>query len=456
MAAAPGADEDQKRRSAVPTRQPELRVSPDLAAAERLSDHFRTVRNRTEALAAPVSAEDAQVQSMPDVSPTKWHLAHTSWFFETFVLRDFDPGYDPADPRFAYLFNSYYDGEGDRQPRPDRGLITRPTLDEVRAYRARVTDRLSALLDAAETRDHWPQLAALVELGCHHEEQHQELILTDIKHVLAQNPFAPAYAAPYPKRVASAPDHRFVAFDGGAVEIGHDPDAPGFHYDNEGPRHTQMLTPFALGSRPITNGEYLAFIEDGGYRTPGPWLSDGWATVCAEGWRHPLYWRETGDGWQQFTLRGLQPINWDEPVCHLSFYEADAYASWAGARLPWEAELEVATAAARHDDANDLGSGRLHPAVAEDHGTGGSSGHGLAQLAGDVWEWTRSAYSPYPRFAPHAGTVGEYNGKFMCNQYVLRGGSCATPPGHWRPTYRNFFPAGARWQFSGLRLAKDL
>ena len=436
----------------MPHQKPSLSVSPGLERADALIDHLLSVRRRSDALAEPLSAEDAQVQSMPDVSPTKWHLAHTTWFFETFVLRDFDPAYTSVDPRAHFLFNSYYEGEGQRQPRPHRGLITRPSLDEVRTYRAQVTERLRAFLDHAATGPHWPQIAALVELGCHHEEQHQELILTDIKHVLAQNPFSPAYAPTYPKSVHSAPPLRFRAFDGGTIDIGRDSDAPGFAFDNEGPQHQQLLTPFALANRPVTNAEFYAFIQDGGYQRPEFWLSDGWSCSQAEGWRHPLYWDDADDSWAQFTLRGRQPINWDEPVCHLSYYEADAYAAWAGARLPWEAELEVAARTLPDDAAgNHMGSGRYHPAVAPDTGDDRP-----VQLWGDLWEWTRSPYAPYPRFQPHAGTVGEYNGKFMCNQFVLRGGSCATPPGHWRPTYRNFFPPSARWQFTGLRLAKDL
>jgi len=411
-------------------------------------DRYHEVRQRTDALAAPVSPEDAQVQSMPDVSPTKWHLAHTSWFFETFLLRACDPAYAPHDDRIHYLFNSYYEAEGPRQPRPLRGLITRPTLDEVRAYRAWVDERMDSLLAAASDRDDWPAIAALIELGCHHEEQHQELLLTDIKHVLAQNPFPPRYATPYPKAVAVAPALAWRRFDAGLYDIGHD--GEGFAFDNESPRHARHVAAFALATRPVTNGEYMEFIADGGYATPSLWLSNGWDWVQSAARRAPLYWDDRDGDWHVFTLYGRQPVHPHEPVCHLSLYEADAFATWAGARLPREEELE--TAAMDHAGSgpvNDLSSGRLHPAVAPD-------GDGLAQLVGDVWEWTGSAYLAYPGYTSPAGAVGEYNGKFMCDQTVLRGGSCATPPGHWRPTYRNFFPSDAQWQFTGLRLAKDV
>jgi len=428
-----------------------LPVSPQLLEARALESRFLSVRQRTEALAEPLSAEDAQVQSMPDVSPTKWHLAHTSWFFDTFLLRDLDPDYEPFDPDFHYLFNSYYEGEGERQLRPERGLISRPGLDRVMSYRARVSDRLGNLLGSLASREDWPAIAGLIELGCHHEEQHQELLLTDIKHVLSRNAFAPAYMHPYPKPVTIAPDLAWHAFPEGLREIGH----PGgdFAFDNETPRHKRYVHAFALASRPVTNGEFLAFIEDGGYETPALWLADGWDWVTSGNRHAPLYW-ECHDGqWRHFTLYGRQPVNWHEPVCHLTLYEADAFASWAGARLPREEELEIAMAGERDfGSIDDLGMGRLHPAVPRFE----NKQQRFAQLLGGVWEWTISAYAPFPGFCAHAGTVGEYNGKFMCDQYVLKGGSCLTPPGHARATYRNFFPADAQWQVSGLRLAKEV
>jgi len=412
---------------------------------------FAETRTTSTQLAAPLSPEDMLAQSMPDVSPTKWHLAHTSWFFDTFLLRDFDPDYRPFDDRFHYLFNSYYEAEGPRQPRPHRGLITRPSVAEILAYRAHVDAAVTRLADRCGEGD-WPRIAAIMELGCQHEQQHQELMLTDIKHVLFQNPFAPAYAKPYPKEVRAAAPLGFHNYAGGRLCIGHGGDS--FAFDNEGPRHERLLEPYRLGTRLITNAEYYEFVADGGYETPALWLSDGWAKVQEEGWRSPLYWHhDEADGWQMFTLRGRQPINWHEPVSNLSFFEADAFASWAGARLPLEAELEHAVQVQDSPGpVNDLSSGKLHPTRAPDP----TDACPVTQLAGDVWEWTRSAYEPYPRFKPLGGAIGEYNGKFMCNQFVLRGGSFATPAGHWRPTYRNFFPPDARWQFSGLRLAKDL
>ena len=425
--------------------------SSDAPSPAAVRARFLEVRRRTEDLAAPLSPEDAQVQSMPDVSPTKWHLAHTTWFFETLLLAGYDPDFAPFDPDFAYLFNSYYETLGARHPRPCRGLVTRPALTSIHAYRAAISERLCALLDSLAAHDDWPAIAALIELGCHHEEQHQELLLTDIKHVLAQNPLAPAYHAPPPAGTQPAPAMAWHRFDAGVYEIGHA--GEGFAYDNETPRHRRYVHDFALASRLVTNGEYRDFIDDGGYRDARLWLSDGWDWVRREGCSAPLYWSETEDGWQVFTLHGRQPLEEDEPVAHLSYFEADAFARWAGARLPREEELEIAaTTAIDPGPVNDLSSGRCHPAVA----TGDGSDARILQLQGDVWEWTQSAYAAYPGYRPAPGAVGEYNGKFMCNQYVLRGGSCATPAGHWRPTYRNFFPAHAQWQFSGVRLAKDL
>jgi len=377
-------------------------------------ERFLTVRARTEALAAPLSAEDMVVQSMPDVSPTKWHLGHTSWFFETFILQAFQPGYKVFDPAYNFLFNSYYNAVGERHPRPQRGLLTRPPLADVIAYRNHVSEAVQDWL--AKNDD--PKVLELIELGCHHEEQHQELLLTDIKHVLSCNPLKPAYySGPVPNREKAAP-LSFKPFKEGVYEIGHN--GKGFAFDCEGPRHKVYVQGFRLANRPASNAEYLEFIEDGGYANPDLWLSDGWAHINENNIACPAYWEKTRDGWEKFTLSGQHPLNLDAPVCHLSFYEADAFARWSGARLPSEAELEIAA--------------------------GGP---------GEVWQWTCSAFSPYPGFRAAEGAVGEYNGKFMSGQMVLRGGSLATPEGHWRPTYRNFFYPPDSWQFSGVRLARD-
>ncbi len=370
----------------------------------------------------------------------KWHLAHTSWFFETFVLVPGLPGYAPFDPAYRQLFNSYYVGVGERPPRPQRGLLSRPSLEEVWRYRRHVDHGVARLLERGPA----PQLLALTELGLHHEQQHQELILTDLKHHFSCNPLLPAYRpAPAVPLTASARPLCFVSFEGGLVDMGHE--GPGFGFDNESPRHRVWLEPFQLGERLVTEGEYLAFIEDGGYRRPALWLSEGWDACQQRQWQAPLYWRREGGAWQRYTLHGLQPVEPSAPVCHLSYYEADAYARWAGARLPTEAEWEHAARSAAHAPGTWLDDARFHPAPAAP---------GLSQLFGDCWEWTASAYLPYPGYRPPEGAVGEYNGKFMVNQMVLRGGSCATPRNHVRASYRNFFPAGARWQFSGVRLAR--
>jgi ergothioneine biosynthesis protein EgtB len=405
------------------------------ASEHRLSTAYEHVRQRTVHLAEPLTAEDCCAQSMPDASPVKWHLAHTTWFFETFILEPREPGFRPHDPAFRVLFNSYYNGVGAKHPRAQRGLLTRPTLAEVQAYRAIVDARMLRLLAAAPDD---AELAALVELGLQHEQQHQELILTDVKHLLSRNPLYPAYVdSPLP---ASGPVEplSWIDFDGGLAEIGHA--GGGFAFDNESPRHRQYLQPFALASRLVTNGEYLEFVEAGGYRDPALWLSDGWDLVANGTLAEPLYWVRDGDRLREFTLHGLQALDLARPVTHVSLYEADAYARWRGARLPTEAEWEFAARDAA------LTCGDLHPRAA------GSSG--LAQMFGECWQWTASSYAPYPGFAPAAGAIGEYNGKFMVNQYVLRGSSCATPHGHARASYRNFFPAGARWQFTGIRLAR--
>jgi ergothioneine biosynthesis protein EgtB len=411
------------------------------AGDESLAQAYARVRRATEALAEPLSAEDQQVQSMPDASPVKWHLAHTTWFFEEFLLSSSEPQFAPYHPRFGYLFNSYYEAVGARHPRPRRGLLTRPSLDEVMTWRADVDRRVVSLLD----RGIAPSAAAVLELGLNHEQQHQELVLTDVKHLLFQNPLRPAYR-PGPAAPSSpgAAPLRWVEHPGGQVEIGHD--GRGFAFDNEGPRHRVWLEPFRLASRLVTCGEYLDFIEDGGYQRSDLWLYAGWAAVQEQGWDAPLYWELDGARWTVFSLAGCRPIDPQEPVCHVSYFEADAFARWAGARLPSEAEWETVAAAAPPDGTT-AAARRFHPAPA--------GPAPFAQSAGDAWQWTRSAYGPYPRYEPAPGALGEYNGKFMCGQMALRGASCATPAGHSRPTYRNFFHPPDRWQFTGIRLARD-
>jgi ergothioneine biosynthesis protein EgtB len=417
---------------------------------EALLTRLFDVRATTEMLAAPLLPEDQVVQSMPDVSPTKWHRAHTTWFFETFILGPHAPGYQSVEPAYDYLFNSYYEQVGPRFPRPERGLLSRPTVNEIATYRTTVDRRLGEFLATADEAT-WSRVASLVELGTHHEEQHQELLLMDIKHVFSRNPLRPTYRhRPTPTAVPESLPRRWIEIDvDGVIEIG---DAgTGFAFDSEGPRHRVLVEPFRLADRLVTAGEWLEFMADGGYSRPELWLSEGWATVQLEQWQAPLYWEPDVDGWSLFTLAGQRPVAPAEPVVHTSFFEADAFARWAGARLPTEQEWEVASTRVGAGDApNDVSSGALHPCAAGPTPTGG-----IAQFAGDVWEWTASPYRPYPRFQAPPGAVGEYNGKFMCNQMVLRGGSCVTPVGHTRPTYRNFFPPSARWAFSGLRLAAD-
>ena len=423
---------------------PKVRPEPAPPGAESLAARYAEIRRLTEALCAPLAVEDYVIQSMPDASPAKWHLAHTSWFFETFVLAPAVPGYRAFHPRYAFLFNSYYNSVGARSPRPERGLLSRPTVTEVYDYRRHVDDEMLRLL-TRPLEGGRPSALPVVELGLNHEQQHQELLLTDIKHAFSRNPLGPVYRECGGDRSGEVPPLRWLEHPAGLRRVGHD--GAGFAFDNEGPRHRVFLEGFRLASRLVTNREYLAFLDDGGYDRPEFWLSDGWNARCARDWAVPLYWEKQGGGWAVMTLAGVRALNEDEPVCHVSYYEADAFARWAGARLPTEAEWEAA-AADVPADGNFLESGRLHPAPPAGPGA-------PAQLFGDVWEWTRSPYVPYPGYRPAGGALGEYNGKFMCNQLVLRGGSCATPRSHIRRTYRNFFPPEARWQFSGIRLATD-
>ena len=411
--------------------------------AQSLYDRLIATRRLSAELARPLSDEDQVVQANDDASPAKWHLAHTTWFFEAFVLKPFLEVYPLFDERFEYCFNSYYESVGPRHPRPKRGLLTRPSADEVRAYR----EHVDAALERLFAINLQPRAAELIELGINHEQQHQELLLTDILSLFAAEPLKPAYTRAHPGvAVAEPPPLDWVSFDGGIYAVGHD--GEGFAYDNEGPRHDELMRPFKLANRCVTNAEWIAFIEAGGYRTATLWLADGWATVKAQGWTSPLYWEEADGGFMQMSLVGFRPLDPAAPVSHVSYYEADAFARFAGYRLPSEFEWEVA-ADGVPVKGRTLGAGHLRPVRVETRGAG------LKQMYGDVWEWTRSAYLPYPGFQAAPGAVGEYNGKFMCNQFVLRGGSCATPEGHIRKTYRNFFYPHQRWQFMGLRLASD-
>ncbi len=428
-----------------------IEASPRLAEAgesvsyEVLKERLFHTRQLSLKLAEPLSDEDQVVQAMDDASPTKWHLAHTTWFFEAFLLRRFLVGYQEFDTDFEYCFNSYYEAVGPRHPRPKRGLLTRPSGDQVRAYRAHIDEGLEKLFEAHNGT--LPDgTADLIELGINHEQQHQELLLTDILSLFAVSPLKPAYKdSGLDNAETEFGELSWQLFDGGIQKVGHD--GRGFSYDNEGPRHDQLIHPFRLANRLVTNGEWLAFMEDGGYQTVALWLSDGWAKIQAEKWNAPLYWEEHNGQWHQMTLRGLRPINPSAPVTHISYYEADAFARWAGKRLPSEFEWEHA-ATGLTGKGNTLSKGALTPLPAE-------TGQGIAQMFGDVWEWTQSDYAPYPGFKAVPGAVGEYNGKFMCNQFVLKGASCVTPDGHSRVTYRNFFYPFQRWQFTGLRLAED-
>ncbi|GJJ01724.1 ergothioneine biosynthesis protein EgtB [Duganella rhizosphaerae] len=405
-----------------------------------LHARYDKVRRRSLALAEPLTDEDCGAQSMPDASPIKWHLAHTTWFFETFILERMEAGFEPFHPAFRVLFNSYYNGIGEKHPRAQRGLLTRPAMAQVRAYRADVDARVARLLASDLDAEQRAQLTMLVTLGLEHEQQHQELMLTDVKHLLAQSALLPEYMDLPLAPAKAAPPMAWLPFVGGLTDIGHH--GSGFCFDNELPRHKQYVAPFELASRLVTNGEYLEFVAAGGYFNAALWLAEGWDWVRSQNLNCPIYWQQDEQGqWREFTLHGAQPLDLSRPATHLSLFEADAYAHWAGARLPTEAEWEFAAAQA------EVETGTLHPAGAADE-------DGLLQMFGHCWQWTSSSYAAYPGFQSAPGALGEYNGKFMLNQYVLRGSSCATPDGHARASYRNFFPAGARWQFTGIRLAR--
>lgn len=417
---------------------------------ENLISRYQDVRAQTARTCEPLKTEDYIVQSMADVSPVRWHLAHTTWFFEQFVLSAETPDYCVFDPAYAALFNSYYNSIGEQFPRPQRGLLTRPTVKEVFQYRQEVDRRIEQCLNHCDDAT-WERISPIVELGLHHEQQHCELIFTDIKHVLSCNPLYPAYddsqQASNGQPVEPATPLTWVDGPSGVQWIGHEGD--GFAYDNESPRHQTFVPVHQLANRLTTNAEYLAFVQDGGYERPELWLSLGWQTVGEQGWEAPLYWVRRDDRWHEFTLQGLRSLDPNAPVCHVSYFEADAFARWAEARLPTEAEWEV-TAAQAPIEGNFVEQQILHPSPTSLTGDLSLP----VQMFGDVWEWTSSSYAPYPGYRPPPGAVGEYNGKFMCNQYVLRGGSCATSQSHIRPTYRNFFPPEARWQFTGIRLAR--
>ncbi|QIK38024.1 ergothioneine biosynthesis protein EgtB [Caldichromatium japonicum] len=416
------------------------------AVRSSLAQRYAQVRRFSETLCKPLAIEDYGLQVVVEASPPKWHLAHVSWFFETFLLRPFLSGYQVFHPRFEYLFNSYYEQTGTGfWPRPERGLLSRPTVAEVYDYRRHVDGAMERLIAQCPEAD-WPEVERRLLIGINHEQQHQELLLTDIKRHFAHNPLRPLYRTDLPVAEPASPAPlRWLEYEGGLIEVG--AQGPGFYYDNEGPRHRVFVAPFRIADRLVTNGEYLAFIQDGGYQKVAFWLADGWAQVKREGWRAPLYWEERDGEWWVMTLGGMRPLDPAEPICHLSFYEADAYATWAGKRLPTEFEWEH-VAASQPLAGHFVEDGWLHPRAAP-------PGDGIKQLFGDVWEWTGSAYRPYPGYRSAPGALGEYNGKFMCYQMVLRGGSCATARDHIRPTYRNFFYPHERWQFMGLRLAED-
>lgn len=430
----------------------------DPRSASELLDRFNQTRAFTEKMCERMEIEDYVIQSMEDVSPTKWHLAHTTWFFETFILANNYPHYQPLNRQYNYLFNSYYNAIGEQFCRPRRGQISRPTVKEVYEYRKYVDDKMVDLIQRLDEDGSLDSIRDTVILGINHEQQHQELMATDIKHVFSMNPLRPTlHPRPEDAPEQAVPELEWLRYESGLYEIGYD--GPEFHFDNESSRHKTYVEPFEMGSRLVTNGEFMKFMDDGGYARPDLWLSLGWSTVQShslkehewEKFDKPLYWFSTDDGWMQYTLAGPRPVNPDEPVVHVSYYEADAYARWAGARLPSEPEWEIASADAEIEGGNFSDNMQFHPrALSQDAPKGR-----LHQMFGDTWEWTTSAYSAYPGFKPWEGAAGEYNGKFMANQIVLRGGSCATPQNHIRPTYRNFFPADSKWQFMGFRLARD-
>lgn len=409
--------------------------------------NFQDVRGTTARLIAPLSPEDTVVQSMPDASPTKWHAAHTTWFFETFLLERFEPNFAPHRDAFRVLFNSYYNAVGEQFPRAHRGLLSRPTFDECCEYRTAVNDRIDRLIECCPVDD-LPVVCSLIEVGLHHEQQHQELLLTDILHVFSVNPLEPAYLPAKPGEQTEGARGQWVKFEGGMRPMGHA--GGGFCFDNELPRHEAFIRPFELGSRAVNCAEWIAFIDDGGYGRPELWHSAGWAECCGAKWSAPLYWKAVDGEWTVLTLRGRRPVDANAPVTHISWFEASAYANWAGGRLPSEQEWELASRGVAVEG-NLLRSGSLHPVPGKPE----SGPNDLIGMFGDTWEWTSSSYDPYPGYRTPEGAIGEYNGKFMCSQYVLRGGSCVTPQDHVRPSYRNFFPPDARWQFSGVRLARD-
>jgi len=413
---------------------------------ENLLSRYKAVRNFSLEICKPLITEDFVIQSMPDVSPTKWHLSHTSWFFETFVLKEASGNYKSLHPRYAYLFNSYYIQAGDRFERPKRGLLSRPSVEEVFQYRDYIDQKMISFFESSN-EETFKKLSQVVEIGLHHEQQHQELMLTDIKHVFSINPLHPVYVEKEDKNIERIPSVKWISFEEGIYKIGNN--GKEFSYDNETPQHNEYVESFSLASRLITNGEYIKFVEDGGYDRAELWLSDGAAAVAKERWIAPLYWEKIDGDWWNFKLTGFKKVNLNEPVCHVSFYEADAFARWAGARLPTEAEWEAAVSDL-DINGNFVENKNFHPVPVLEES------NGPEQMYGNVWEWTRSSYSPYPGYKTLPGALGEYNGKFMSNQMVLRGGSCATSKTHIRKTYRNFFPPNARWQFMGIRLAKDI
>ncbi|MDN4523118.1 ergothioneine biosynthesis protein EgtB [Fictibacillus fluitans] len=415
---------------------------------QKLVNEYAAVRSFTEKVVKPLNPEDFIIQSMEDASPPKWHLAHTTWFFERFLLKGYLADYNEFNIQFDYLFNSYYETAGPFHPRIERGLITRPSVEEVFGYRKHVDHYIKELLTSGRMDDQGEEIKSLIEIGLNHEQQHQELLLTDIKYNLSRNPLLPAYQTREKKETEREPEPvTYIEIEGGLIETGNNGES--FCFDNEKPVHKVWLNSYRLASRPVTNAEYCAFIDDGGYSKPQYWLSDGWSTVCKNKWEAPLYWFKRKEGWCTFTLAGEQRLHPNEPVCHVSFYEADAFARWSGKRLPTEEEWEYACCT-QNIEGNLADTGRFHPQTAQ------RTDEPFLQIFGDVWEWTKSPYVSYPGNKPYEGTLGEYNAKFMCNQMVLRGGSCATPSSHIRPTYRNFFQPEKRWQFSGFRLAEDI